>query len=261
MERCTLIFIAALAQVAANAQLINGGFESGVSNWDQPCGCAPFQISADVPPGGGSSSLGIGIVDFNCPCTVTDAVHQPTTWLYPGQWVLSAWIKNADPGNVPGASVRITEGPAFSSNVISDAWSYAGAWTLVVDTFHVTINTDIPSLQLSLIPDDGNMIPPGLFAYFDRIMIEPILSTAMDDRYAGELSLYPNPAGSSVSITIEGPATGILLVDALGRSHSVHNFDRNANTITLDVSGLSSGTWLLKVITPRGTRMARFVRL
>lgn len=261
MERCTLIFIAALTQLAAYPQVINGGFESGVSNWNQPCGCAPYQISNDVPLGGGSSSLGVGVVDMNCLCTVTDAVHQPTTWLYPGQWVLSAWIKSADPGNVPGAAVRISEGPAFSANVISDAWSYAGVWTLVVDTFNVTINTDIPSLQLSLIPDDGNVMPPGLFAYFDQITIQPMLSTGIDDRYADGLSLYPNPAETSVSITIEGPATGILLVDALGRSRSVHDFHRNEDIITWDVSSLSSGPWLLKVITPSGTRMGRFVRL
>ncbi|MBK9195358.1 MAG: T9SS type A sorting domain-containing protein [Flavobacteriales bacterium] len=259
MARSTLTLLTVLAHVTATSQLINGGFENGVSDWNQPCGCAPFQLSNDVPPGGGSWSFAAGIVDLNCVCTVTDAVHQPVTWLLPGQWVLTAWIKSADPGNIPGATVRISEGPAFSSNVLADAWSPAGAWTMVVDTFVVGPFTDLSSLQLSLIPDDGNAMPPGLFAYFDRIMIEPVLGTGVDDRRIEEIALYPNPAGSSVSIVEDGPVSGILIADALGRSHRVDDVSRNGDIITLDVSGLSPGAWWLKVITPKGVRIEQFI--
>lgn len=260
MKRLTLILFAALSHVAANSQVINGGFESGVSNWNQPCVCAPYQLSNDVPPGGGSWSLGVGIVDINCGCTVTEAVHQPTTWLYPGPWLLSAWIKNADPGNVPGASIRISDGPAFSSTVVSDVWSYAGVWTFVVDTFYVTSFTDIASLQVSLIPDDGNAMPPGLFAYFDQIMIQPIFSTGVDDRDIAAFSVQPNPAETVLSITLDDQVTEILLTDAIGRTSGAMNFQQNGDRITVDISGLSAGMWILKVITPGGRRIAGFVR-
>jgi len=260
MERWTLTLLAAVAELAAMAQVNNGGFENGMNVWEQPCACAPFQFSNDVPPGGASWSFGAGIVDPNCICTVTDAVHQPVTWLVPGLWVLSAWIKSADPGNIPGAAVRISEGPAFSSNVLADAWSSAGVWTMAVDTFVVGPFTDLASLQLSLIPDDGNAMEPGLFAYFDQIAIEQILGTDVDEQGIEGIAVYPNPAGSSLSIVEPGPVTGIMITDALGRSHHVADFSRYGDLITWDVRGLSPGAWWLKVITPEGVRTAHFIR-
>ena len=265
MERMALFVLAWLGQLSLIGQITNGSFENAapfnVIDWNLPCACAPYQFSSDVPVGGGSWSLGVGIMDVdNCLCTVTDAIHQPTTWLYPGQWVLSGWIKNADPGNIPGAAIRISQGPAFSSTILADAWSFTGIWTAVNDTFLVTSSTNISALQVSLIPDDGNQIQPGLFAYFDQIMIEPILGTGIESRYPSDRLVYPNPSETNISIVLPGQVIEIILVDALGRQTFVRDHIRREATYTINVRDLSSGPWVIKAITTQGVTSASFIR-
>jgi len=243
-----------------HAQVVNGGFENGLNGWNTPCACAPVQTSADIPPGGGSTSLSIGIVDLNCICTVTDAVHQATPWLYPGQWVLSAWIKSAEAGNVPGASVRITEGPAFMSPLVADAWSFAGAWTFVADTFLVTSTTNFAALELSLIPDDGNQMTPGLLAYFDQVMLEPILGTAINGPAYGPVAVFPNPATDKLCIDLPQEPRSLQLIDALGRNVPLPQMVFNANRLEMNVEGLCPGTYLLRVANTTDLSTLRFVK-
>ncbi len=242
-----------------HAQVVNGGFENGLNGWNTPCACAPVQTSADIPPGGGSTSLSIGIVDLNCICTVTDAVHQATPWLYPGQWVLSAWIKSAEAGNVPGASVRITEGPAFTSPLVADAWSFAGDWTFVADTFLVTSTTNFAALELSLIPDDGNQMAAGLLAYFDQVMLEPILGTAINGPATGPVAIFPNPATQKLWIDLPETPSSLQLFDAQGRSVPVHQMVFSAHTLELNVEALLPGPYVLRIANSSELSTLRFV--
>lgn len=256
----TLLLLPYLAAPIANtmvAQVQNPGFESGLSGWNLYCPCQAIQFTGDVPPGGGSQSIGVGIVDINCFCSIVETIYQPVPWMVPGQWVLSAWIKNADPGNVPGAAVRLSEGPAYNSTILADAWSSDGVWTYVADTFQITASTDIPALQLSLIPDDGNQMPAGLFAAFDLVQLLPLVSTGLEEIGTRLLEVHPNPACDQLTITTGGQAGLLRILDALGRPvmHVPQVAQRDGQP--LDISELPAGQYVVELNTTSGDMVRR----
>ncbi|MCC7502748.1 MAG: T9SS type A sorting domain-containing protein [Flavobacteriales bacterium] len=242
------------------AQVLNGSFENGINGWNVYCPCQPYQLTGNASPGGGQYAVEVGILDFNCPCTIVETIYQPASWLQPGTWVLSAWIRNADPGNVPGAAVRLSEGPAFNSTILADAWSDAGVWTLVADTFIVTGSTDINSLQLSLIPDDGNQMAAGLFGAFDQVQIQQLIGTSIEDQVDVPVELFPNPAIDKLWIDLPETPRSLQLFDSQGRSVPVPQMVFNASRLEMDVEGLCSGPYVLRVATSKDLSTLRFVK-
>jgi len=242
------------------AQVVNGGFENGLNGWNIYCPCQPYQLTGNVSPGGGQFALDVGILDFNCPCTIVETIYQQATWLQPGTWVLSAWIRNADPGNAPGAAVRLSEGPAFNSTILADAWSDAGIWTFVADTFNITAATNINALQLSLIPDDGNQMAAGLYAAFDQVQIQQVLVTSMDDRVDVLVGVFPNPATDKLWIDLPQEPRNLQLFDAQGGRLPVPRSAYSANRLELNVSVLPAGLYVLSITTTTGPKTLRFVK-
>lgn len=252
-----LPFIAGHLANTMVAQVKNPGFGSGLSGWNMYCPCQAVQFTGDVPPGGGTQSLGVGILDFNCFCTIVETIYQPVPWMYPGQWVLSAWIKNADPGNAPGAAVRLSEGPAYNSPILADAWSDDGVWTFVADTFLITSSTDIASLQLSLIPDDGNQMPAGLFAAFDQVQLQPLASSGLEETGTWLLEVHPNPACDQLTTTTAGHAGLLQILDAQGRPVMRVPQPLQRHGQQLDIGMLPTGHYVIELYTASGNAVRR----
>ncbi|MBK6627958.1 MAG: T9SS type A sorting domain-containing protein [Flavobacteriales bacterium] len=255
-----LLLLAGPAATPVKAQVQNPGFENGISGWNVYCPCQPYLFTGDVPPGGGSQSLSVGILDFNCVCSIVETIYQPASWLTPGTWVLSAWIRNADPGNAPGAAVRLSEGPAYASPILADAWSDDGVWTYVADTFLVTSSTNISALQLSLIPDDGNQMPLGLFAAFDQVLIQPLIATSMEEHAAVALSVFPMPVSDVLTIALPEPWSSLTVLDAMGRVVQQVTPVRTEGPMRMMVAELPSGNYLLQATTDAGFRTVRFIK-
>ena len=66
---------------------------------------------------------------------------------------------------------------------------------------------------------------------------------------AGRLRLYPNPAGATVTVETDQPST-LTLTDAAGRK--IAEFKNHSSKITIDVSPLPVGFYLLQADTPSG---------
>lgn len=73
--------------------------------------------------------------------------------------------------------------------------------------------------------------------------------------------LFPNPTDGPLTMATNGMTESVLIYDIAG--HLVGGWNLRTlldDYITLDVSGLHSGTYLLTVTTPSGSRTARFIR-
>lgn len=73
--------------------------------------------------------------------------------------------------------------------------------------------------------------------------------------------LFPNPTEGLLTMGIEGKAEAVLIHNLAGRPVGGWHLDvLTATSVTLDVSDLRPGTYLLTVVSPTSIRTARFVR-
>lgn len=256
----TYTLLAFLLTSSTSAQLVNGSFEDGSAGWTVPCDCAPAYPTSGGAPGGGLQCLGLDNVDLDCPCMVMNATQQITPWVTPGPWVLSGWIKSAVPGDIPGSFIRFSEGPAFSSSILSNLASSTGDWEFVADTFIVASWVETDSLRVSLVPDDGNEQPPAI-CYFDGIQLTSLLTTSIDDKDRQPVAFRPNPATDHLWIDLPETPLTITAFDAGGRKHPVDHFSHTDHTFELEVNSLPAGITLLRITTNSGTRHLRFLKL
>ena len=153
----------------------------------------------------------------------------------------------------------MSEGPAFNSS-IADAWSNAGVWTFVADTFAVTGAANINSLQLSLIPDDGNQMSAAPFAAFDQVQIQLLPGASTDDATDGPTALFPNPTTNKLWVEIPYAPHSMQLSAAEGRCVRVPQFVQGARRPELDVEALCPGPYLLRIATGTDLSTLRFVK-
>jgi hypothetical protein len=66
--------------------------------------------------------------------------------------------------------------------------------------------------------------------------------------------LYPNPASGLVHIQIEANIHSVTVLDLMGRV--VKN---NGSESTIDLTGLSAGTYLVRIKTPQGEGVSRLI--
>ena len=76
------------------------------------------------------------------------------------------------------------------------------------------------------------------------------------------LVLYPNPAASWVTVAGDSPvaASGITVLDQLGRSYPARLLAPTGNGVRVDVQGLSPGTYYLRIGARKGARTLPFIK-
>lgn len=67
----------------------------------------------------------------------------------------------------------------------------------------------------------------------------------MVERTTGSLSIYPDPASSTLNIVADSKIDHIVIVDPLGRI--VYDRDNYSNKAKVDVSGLSKGIYYISI--------------
>ena len=257
--RSDLLLAFLFSTTGAIAQLENGSFENGSAGWTVPCDCAPAYLTPGGAPGGGEQCLGLDNLNFDCLCMVVNATQQITPWVTPGPWVLSGWIKSAVPGDIPGSFIRFSEGPAFSSSILSNLASSTGEWEFVADTFVVASWVETDSLRVSLVPDDGNEQPPAI-CYFDAIQLTSLLSTSIDDKERQPVAFRPNPATDRLWIDLPDAVKRIMVLDATGREVPLLTFHHTGRTLEVDVSSVAPGLCVMLLSTPSGLVPVRFLK-
>lgn len=248
-----------LTCACADAQLINGSFESGSTGWTVPCDCAPAYPTPGGAPGAGSQCLGLDNVHFDCLCMILNSTEQLTPWVSPGTWVLSGWIKSAVPGDVPGSFIRLSAGPAFSGQNLINLASSTGDWEFVSGSVMVDNFVDTDSLRISLVPDDGNEQPPSI-CYFDNIQLTAELNTAIAENIGLPPAFRPNPTADKLWIDLQTAPISITAIDAIGRNVPLQTFHRTGHTLEVDVSSIPPGPCVLILNTSSGNRTIRFIK-
>lgn len=76
----------------------------------------------------------------------------------------------------------------------------------------------------------------------------------------GTLSLYPNPATSTLTMESSSPVREITVYDLMGRTMMTTGNGTASLTHTLNVSSLPAGIYILRAVTNNGVRTARFVK-
>lgn len=73
-------------------------------------------------------------------------------------------------------------------------------------------------------------------------------------------NLFPNPTDGPLTMATDGMAEAVFIHDFVGRPVGGWHLDALTESfVTLDVSALRPGAYLLTVTTSTGTRTARFV--
>lgn len=108
--------------------------------------------------------------------------------------------------------------------------------------------------------DGGNNI------YIDNINLYPASMAGLNEISVTGLSLYPNPANESVTLTINNNVSGennIVLIDALGNQvHVLQSGYLNAGLSQLDVdlNGLAPGVYFIRITNANGSAVAKFIK-
>jgi hypothetical protein len=76
-------------------------------------------------------------------------------------------------------------------------------------------------------------------------------------------TLYPNPVDDKIYITVPGAikkvSVSVIDMNGVMRSSNIYQAS-SGNTIVVDASGLSSGVYMLRLKTERGSEMLRFIK-
>jgi len=109
-------------------------------------------------------------------------------------------------------------------------------------------------LQL-LIADSGTISS----SYIDNVYMYRAATTAgVSDNAALNVSMYPNPAAGVLNLSAANTIEDAIIYNVLGREVMGLNID--SNSAAIDVSGLSSGIYLIKYTIGDAVGTAKFIK-
>ncbi|MFM2305929.1 MAG: hypothetical protein RLZZ367_598 [Bacteroidota bacterium] len=135
--------------------------------------------------------------------------------------------------------------------------------TQVFDSFTV-VNSPMPNnfvtaLQLTSngklwIGTDGG----GVALFTDTLLSTGITEPASSSKLSA--TLYPNPVEELLQVAYNQPVLTCQVTDINGQPVPVSNKQQNSNIITIDCSALSSGIYLVSVVSNAGRVVRRFIK-
>jgi hypothetical protein len=102
-----------------------------------------------------------------------------------------------------------------------------------------TPNTTQPEVFIVVNPENGQEVMVGPFA------LQEVLSVGENEDAGFAVSLYPNPAANVLSVNCEGGEIVVSMTDLTGKQVLAQS--ARGGKLTLDVSTLSSGSYILTV--------------
>jgi len=85
------------------------------------------------------------------------------------------------------------------------------------------------------------------------------LSAGGQSAAAGSVRLMPNPARTNVAVEAADAISGVQVSDMMGRVLLSERYDGDARSVTLDVAGLASGSYVVRVKTRRESATRKLV--
>jgi hypothetical protein len=203
------------------------------------------------------SAVNSGDVDIRVIHGATDA---PTVdVVVPGVGIL---VDNAAYGaitpyiSVPPGSYQLDITPGNNNSVIVASFS-ANLTSLAGETAVVLASGFLdPSMNL-------NGAAFGLLAVLaDGTAFMLGNSTGIDENFDKTLTIYPNPASNYLYVNFEtgnGANAKLTVTDISGRTIIQNTTGNNLNTTQIDISGLDSGNYFLKIESDNAVSIKRFV--
>lgn len=84
------------------------------------------------------------------------------------------------------------------------------------------------------------------------------IALGLNDLDLASLKYYPNPVNSELTVTYKDPIKLIEVYDLLGKQVKVQKFD--STDVRVDVSSLSSGTYMMRVQTDSGSQFIKVIK-
>ena len=119
--------------------------------------------------------------------------------------------------------------------------------------FSSTGTRNVPSAELT-----GNNLSDFSGMTYGEVNVDFNPTASVDDVFASNVSIYPNPAKEFVNISSSVEINKIEVYNLLGKKVSSSS---NLINNTLDISNLSKGMYLLKLTSEKGTATKKIVKL
>ena len=224
-------------------QDVNGGFESG------------WAVSGDFPTETGDNSM-IYTYDSDLPgddyfftagLTLTGGTTYSLSFLYRGGIGVLGYLENLEVEYGTSASAA-----GMTSMLFVDEG---------IDT---SFDSDFAVAEVDFTPPTDGVYYIGFHSYsdadqgyiqIDDVSVTPSLSINKVDRAA--LVVYPNPVSDILHIAISETVTSIEIYNLLGQKVLTST---NPETMQVDMSGVSAGTYAAKVASASGTDMVKVVK-
>ena len=175
------------------------------------------------------------------------------------QWESGSLSSNGDTLWVGNCSTCLTDYVAYSS---------ASPWPAVNGMGQSIVQCNF-SLQTGNVPghlpnywqpsqNNTGIVVNGTIIYADPGQLPTCMSVGLDEQKEPEsITIYPNPATFNITIQSKTPLSHVWLTDLTGRRLTA--FRSQNHRWSIDVSGFSSGIYLVEAITEDGKRSVQKV--
>jgi hypothetical protein len=151
-------------------------------------------------------------------------------------------------------------GIAFTITNYNEDYTYfltAGA-SIMMDGNTITVVFDFPgSYTYTISYTDGECGAETEVTITIDSLFAPV---GIVENGAGTLSLYPNPATTSLTVETESPIREITVYDIAGHAVMVETCHGASLEQVINTTSLSEGIYLLNVVTDRGVQTSRFIK-
>lgn len=157
-------------------------------------------------------------------------------------------------GEIQTAVSRITHSARYGQGAIGYA-TFKVRSDLSVQALPAIINAGYISDLHAVNPAGGEV---ALNTSADTTFIAAVAPLGIAETAAAAISLHPNPANDKITITADDIITGIAITDAIGKE-AITTKEFNGHTVSVNVSGFSSGLYFVQVKTIHGSGVSKFV--
>ncbi len=157
-----------------------------------------------------------------------------------GDYIVSVYIP---PYYATATGIYVIQTSSGPAEITLDQGLYSGEWA-VLDTFHLS---DDARLKLGDYTGEG-----GQYIAFDAALFSPTGTGISDGSGSAhtDICLFPNPCRETAYVLLPADNEGatVSLYDTSGRLISRTSYSNCQSTVQIDVSSLSSGLYMVKVI-------------
>jgi len=143
--------------------------------------------------------------------------------------------------------------------ITEEGWEYK---TASATTWQTTTNATITGLTHSTAYEFRAFATTADRIYYGEILTFNTQISSIETVFeSSNVTLYPNPAKAITTLAIEGltSAAQVVITDLTGRTIGSYTLSATQNQLNIDVSGFADGTYLVRVITDKGSAIQKLV--